>query len=1130
MVRQTASIVVFEILGGLVLLAFVAVAAVMLRLASGPIDLGVFRADVQDAIAEARDGRAVSIASLQLEWSPENRRVQISAQDVRLMDDAGRPAAEAENAVIQLAGSALVFGKIEVLAMDLSDGWLAIDQIAARQWSIAGDPLPEFRESQLPATPQGWIDYIGSALPEWLRAVREARQGMRLEGAGFENIELRVRNEAREVIGTVQDASGRLVLNAEGMTLDFTGQGLGEGLPGAITLAIESGESDRTLRTQLALSDWPLGDFGARLGLNRELTDGLPSDIRLAADFSEASGIDEITLAAKSGAGRISFADQLWPVRDLDLSLLYDRSEDKLNLKVASRGAGPFRGTADVSLDKALTGEGFRPFAMQSPALALDLAPSFAGPIDLASVRAAGEVDIDALAVRGASASFVSGGTQFDAKGDIARTTDRQPGDPPVLGNLELLAPGAMQIETVLAFWPVKLGEGARQFTAERIPAGTVFDSAGRITLQRGSFEGGFLNDEHLEVTFRVEDAEVRFLDDLPPVENAFGTGRLTGNSFRVELTRGRFSNWTLSEGLVDFPAFNPRGEDFRVFAKGRGPAESLMKALVESRLEIDFDPTRLSGAGDVTFELFRPALSDVPYEAVRFTAIGTVRNAGLKQAALGFDLTGGTMDVKVDQVGAELTGSARLGPSPVTFRWYEGFTDDGAPADLTASGTVSTDFLNRFGLLGRAYMTGEAPIDVKAKLDGDTLVQSDVGVDLTSARLDLSEIGWVKPAGEAARADVSFSQQESLSTSRVKFVSPTARLDGDFTLGADSQLVSADLREAFFRNIAEVAGAVQRGPGERLTISLNGKYLDISGLVEGLGGLAEAAGGEPEEGTPLTITGSIDRLTLREGLDMRQAQLLAVTGTRGLQSLEASGVSIGGAPLRAKLTAESGQPMAVEVLSGDAGFLASAFLGADFLSGGELSLAGTLQTATAPAALTLQINNARMSNAPFLTQILSLASLRGLADTLSGEGVMFSRIDIPMKVQGGRYVVEGAKAQGPALGLTANGYVDLATQAIEIDGVLVPSFGVNSALGGIPIIGDLVVGRDGEGIFSLTYSVRGTLEKANVSVNPLSALAPGVIRRVFENPSDTKIPEAQSRPDTEPMPPELPPLKDEEF
>ena len=109
------------------------------------------------------------------------------------------------------------------------------------------------------------------------------------------------------------------------------------------------------------------------------------------------------------------------------------------------------------------------------------------------------------------------------------------------------------------------------------------------------------------------------------------------------------------------------------------------------------------------------------------------------------------------------------------------------------------------------------------------------------------------------------------------------------------------------------------------------------------------------------------------------------------------------------------------------------------------------------------------------------------------------------------------------------NGYLN-ADSDISVDGVLVPSFGMNSALGGIPIIGDLVVGRDGEGVFSLTYSVRGSLEKANVSVNPLSALAPGVIRRIFENPADTEIPEAQARPDDEPIPSELPPIPEEEF
>jgi hypothetical protein len=209
---------------------------------------------------------------------------------------------------------------------------------------------------------------------------------------------------------------------------------------------------------------------------------------------------------------------------------------------------------------------------------------------------------------------------------------------------------------------------------------------------------------------------------------------------------------------------------------------------------------------------------------------------------------------------------------------------------------------------------------------------------------------------------------------------------------------------------------------------------------------------------------------------------------------------------------------------------MAQAFMDVDFLEGGDLDLVGTLPRDQSPAKFEIGITNARLRNAPFLTQILSLASLRGLADTLGGEGVLFSRIDVPLTISNGRYVVTGAKAQGPALGLTASGFMDGKSNAIEFDGVLVPSFGMNSALGGIPIIGDLVVGRDGEGVFSLTYGIRGTLEKASVSVNPLSALAPGVIRRIFENPSDTKIPEAKPRTPDEPIPSELPPIPEETF
>lgn len=1127
MVRQTASVIFMEILGGLVLVVMAACVLLWLRLSSGPIDLGPFREDVEHALADAREGRPVSIGSLQLEWSPEDKRIRIRAQDVRLMDGDGRPAAEAKRAGIVLSASALLLGDIEVLRLSMEEGWIGLDQISGTEWRLAGDPLPEFKAREWPSTPQGWLDFANTVLPEWLAALRETDSGLTIEAVRFDGFELRVRAADLSQIGSVQHTTGNLSRTGDGLSLTVSGSGLGEGMPGGMALRMQTSENGTRMLAELGVANWPLGELFRRIGLGGETAEGLESTFEVAVGFTEAGGIDEVRLNAKSGAGELKFPDGVQPVKDVRLSGRYARADDTLSFVLESIGFGQFKGRAEFELDQALLGEGFRPFRLKSPALTADLAPLLAAPVDFASIEASGEADLDLLAMRGVTANLVTGGAAFEIKGDLARTPDKQPGELPVIGTLDVRVPGELPQQTVIALWPVKLAAGAREFGAVNVEAGKARNAVGRVTLQRDSMAEGHLRDTDLEVTFEVEDARVKFLSDLPPVENARGKGRLTGNSFKVVVDSAEYGGWAVNEGLVDFPAFYPRGSEFRVFAKGRGPARNIIRVLSESRLEFDLDPARVSGDAEMTYEMFRPALNDVPYEDMRFTAFGKLRNAGLKAAAFGFDLTGALVDVKVDQAGLLLAGQGSLGPSPVDFTWTDTFEEDGKPAALVAKGIVTPDFLNGFGLLGRAYMTGEAPLDVTATLQGANLTTANVKIDFAGARLDAAEIGWLKPRGSAAAATIDYSLSGDRATSRVKFTADGAVLDGDFTLGPDSRLVSADLRRAFFRNVADVNGKVSRNAADQLVLRLGGKHLDVSSLMPGLGGLNT----EESDGRPgMSLDAAVDRLTLRTGLDLRNAKVSIVSGKSGFETFTATGTAGGGAALDARLDARGGGAPKLDVTTGDAGFLASAFLNADFITGGKLKMTGTLEHAGKPAVLQLQVTDARLNNAPFLTQILSLASLRGLADALSGEGVNFSRIDVPLKVSGGRYVIEGAKAQGPALGLTANGFIDTRTSDIEIDGVLVPSFGVNSALGGIPILGDLVVGRDGEGVFSLTYGVRGKLEKANVSVNPLSALAPGVIRRIFENPSDVKIPEAKPRPKEAPLPKELPAIKEETF
>ena len=149
------------------------------------------------------------------------------------------------------------------------------------------------------------------------------------------------------------------------------------------------------------------------------------------------------------------------------------------------------------------------------------------------------------------------------------------------------------------------------------------------------------------------------------------------------------------------------------------------------------------------------------------------------------------------------------------------------------------------------------------------------------------------------------------------------------------------------------------------------------------------------------------------------------------------------------------------------------------------------------------QATDFTVQDAPFLAQILSLASLTGIVDTLSGSGLGFDELVLDFAMQDRALSVRDAKMRGPAIGMTGEGDIAFADRTIDFSGTLVPAYTANSFLGDIPQLGDLLVGQDGEGVFAVTYAVRGPFSGAQIAINPLSALTPGFIRGIFRESRD---------------------------
>ncbi|MEE9347795.1 MAG: AsmA-like C-terminal domain-containing protein, partial [Robiginitomaculum sp.] len=147
----------------------------------------------------------------------------------------------------------------------------------------------------------------------------------------------------------------------------------------------------------------------------------------------------------------------------------------------------------------------------------------------------------------------------------------------------------------------------------------------------------------------------------------------------------------------------------------------------------------------------------------------------------------------------------------------------------------------------------------------------------------------------------------------------------------------------------------------------------------------------------------------------------------------------------------------------------------------------------------TANMKKFKVVDAPVFARILSLASLQGLGEILSGDGMNFDTLTAPFEFEDGLLMLGESRANGSAIGLTARGSIDFDEKAMDLDGVIVPAYTLNSVLGKVPILGDIVVGKEGEGIFALNYSLDGPFHKTQVSVNPLSAFTPGFLRQIFQ-------------------------------
>ena len=147
-----------------------------------------------------------------------------------------------------------------------------------------------------------------------------------------------------------------------------------------------------------------------------------------------------------------------------------------------------------------------------------------------------------------------------------------------------------------------------------------------------------------------------------------------------------------------------------------------------------------------------------------------------------------------------------------------------------------------------------------------------------------------------------------------------------------------------------------------------------------------------------------------------------------------------------------------------------------------------------------MKIFDFKLKEVPALTKLLTLASLQGIADLLTGEGIRFNEFDMDYRTKNNLTEIDEMYAIGPAISIMMEGYIEK-DRITSLRGTLVPATTINKTIAKIPLLGNILVGgKTGEGIFGVSFKIKGPPNDLKSTVNPIKTLTPRFITRTLEN------------------------------
>ena len=692
-------------------------------------------------------------------------------------------------------------------------------------------------------------------------------------------------------------------------------------------------------------------------------------------------------------------------------------------------------------------------------------------------------------------------------------------------------------LDQLPAIWPKTLAPHPRDWVTTNMSKGGISGIAATLSGHVPAGHGfGALVVDSLNGAMAVDDATVRYMPTMPPLQHVGAAINFDGDSFVIGLSGGSAANLTVPEGKVVLSGLSKAEQQADIQAHITGTLADILRFIDNPPLgytrKINIDPAVVAGDGAVDLTLHFPLVDNLSLDRLKIHVEAGVKGLFLPKVVQKLDLAEGNLHLSIDNDGMDAEGSVLIDKRPGYLKWRQNFAAT-APfvSRYQVMGQLSDDGRKLVGLASTPfqppYLSGVVPAEVTAVLNRDGRYDISVHADLTGALLSTPGLDFAKPAGAAADATAEFqvANDALLQVSRFHVGGKDLDITGDVAFD------KGEVRKVTFAHAqfgrTDARGSLVFRPDGALALTADGATFDAREIVHGRAvdpatdKMPTTPQAPPQhihpdprpEVTPLVIQGRFGRVWLSDDGWISDAATDLVRDHYDWRSVHVAGEVGEHAPVKLDIAPADSGHTSLSITSSDAGSVFRALDVFDNIMGGQLSITGTYddKIPARPLAGVVNVKNFQLAKAPVLAKLLTVAGLTGIGDLVSGQGIHFNELDMPYTYVDGQLDVKDGQASGSALGITARGRVDLDNDRLGLEGTVVPAYALNSALGTLPLVGGVFSAEKGGGLLAIDYQMKGPMADPDFTVNPLSALTPGFLRNLFhlfdENPDSGKKP-----------------------